>query len=138
MPDISIDSDLIFGIMDLVQAEHHTRFSYLSTKRDDYLKLLNWIRELRTKRMQEIEKPEESQWHCDLKHLLSACYRFFEVGDKYLASGDAEKAKSYYEDAYSIMEKVYEFNYEKPQTVKKNGYVIGNIKKIFGGKSNEI
>ena len=102
-PDIEIERDLLFALANLTEIEHHARFSYLSTKNKKYLELLNWARELRAKRMKEIEREEDSQWHCAFKHLLSLAYRFFEVGDKYLSKGKTDFAISYYEDAYNTL-----------------------------------
>ena len=103
MVDISIKSEILMIVLNTIEAEHHARFSYLSTKNEIWLDRLLEMRKLRAKYMALIEKEEDSQKHCYQKHLLSCVFRLFETGDKYLEE-DRKKAKECYEDADRLLE----------------------------------
>lgn len=104
MPDIDVKSDLLIGLMNLIEAEHHARFSWYSTKKEEWLIRLNHKRALRAEIMHEIEREEDSQLHCYNKHILSACFRFWEVGDKYLSDNNTARAIYFYEKGFELLE----------------------------------
>ena len=124
MPDVDLKSDLLLAVMNLIEAETHVRFSYLSTNKDTYLDILDRLRVTRTKYMKLIEMEEDSQLHCTNKHILSSAFRLFEVGDKYLSFKEIEKAKDCYQDGYELLEIFVNSNW------KEEG---GGKWKIFSG-----
>ena len=108
--DIDVKSDLLMGLMNLIEAEHHARFSWYSTRKNEWLDRLNHIREMRAKIMPQLETHEDSQLHCYNKHLLSATFRFWEVGDKYLADGRIEEAIKSYDLGFELLEEFISTN----------------------------
>lgn len=102
--DIDVKSDLLMGLMNLIEAEHHARFSWYSTRDKSWLTRLNNLRIMRSKIMPELEKEEDSQLHCYNKHLLSATFRFWEVGDKFLADGNMDDAIEQYNNGFALLE----------------------------------
>ena len=124
MTQDTVFSDTIMLIANLAEAEAHARFNYLSTGKEEYLLHLDIFRKKRSKYMSLIEKEEESQLHCQNKHTLSAMFRCFEVGDKFLSSKDIEKAKDCYQDGYELLEIFVNSNW------KEEG---GGKWKIFSG-----
>lgn len=113
MTDVEKKSDLLIGVMNLIEAEMHSHFSYFSANDDDWIDVKDFIRKLRSKYQSEVERDEDSQLHCWNKHILSASFRLMETGDKELTEGDKEKAKEYYEDSYRLLNAFYYMNWMK-------------------------
>jgi hypothetical protein len=110
--DVELKSEIMYSVMNLIEAEAHSRFSFLMTKNEKYLEELKFFRELRTAQMSEIVKEEDSQLWCLSKHILSSAMRSFEAGDKIFSLGDKEKSKKYYEWGYSLLEHFFNLNFE--------------------------
>lgn len=121
MPDISIQSDLLIGVMNLIEMEHHARLSWLSTNDQEWKEKLSFAFELRSKYMKLLEREEDSQLHCWNKHELSSAFRLFEVGDKYLRNGEDGKAEDCYRDAYNLIGQFIKDNWSEKKENEKGG-----------------
>jgi len=100
--DLSLDEDLSIALMNLVSIEEHLYFSGMKTDKKKYFSLLNSVRELRKKLLKEIVKDSEGEVWCLSKHLLAASMRLIEVGNKYLAKKEDEKAMQKFNDAFYL------------------------------------
>ena len=113
--DLSWIEDLSMGISDLISIEGHSQQSYLTSKNELFLRLINDIRKIRTRWMQvvrdelkydtknfledcsvligayymllEKNKENDQSW-CIEKHLLSGYMRCTEVSNKFLEIND--------------------------------------------------
>lgn len=128
MPDIDVKSDLLIALMNLIEAEHHARFSWYSTRNEEWLTRLNHKREMRSEIMKEIEKEEDSQLHCYNKHILSACFRFWEVGDKYLSENNNPRAILFYDKGFELLEEFIATNILNQEETKS---FLEKIKRRF-------
>lgn len=98
--DISAWEDLSIGIMNLISLEEHCFFSYVKTKEDRFLEMLEKTRELRKKLLALIVKnDDESEKWCMCKHYLATSMRLYEVANRLLHDGKEKEAKEMYEDA---------------------------------------
>lgn len=129
MGDVTVLSDLMWGVANLIEAETHARFSFLSTSDKKYLDALNKLRNIRAEYMHKLEKEENSQLHCLNKHTLSGAFRLFEVGDKYLAEGKEGEASECYKDGDKLLEIFFNLNIEMPVQEKR-----GFIESMFSKK----
>lgn len=100
--DLSSDEDLSIGIMNLISIEEHLFFTYNKTGKEEYLNLLNEVRELRKSLLKKIIKDYEGEVWCISKHLLSASMRLMEVGTKYLTKGDKKNAGDLFKKSYQL------------------------------------
>jgi len=112
MPDIDIKSDLLFGVMNLIEIEEHCHGSFITTNDERFLEIKNLASELRKKYTPKIEKEENSQLHCINKHLLSASFRLWEVGDKHWRDGDSKIAIECYKDSSKLLNKFVQENWK--------------------------
>lgn len=88
--DISKQEDLCMGVMNLVALEEHLAFTALKTGKEEYLHVLDAIRELRKNLLKKLVKNKDGQMWCASKHLLAATMRFLEVGEKCIGNDDKE------------------------------------------------
>lgn len=100
--DLSSDEDLSVGVMNLISLEEHFYFTYNKTKKDEYLDLLNQIREMRKSLLKKLIKEYEGEVWCISKHLLATSMRLMEVGTKALTKGDKESAKDLFQKSYQL------------------------------------
>ena len=100
--DLSMEEDLSIAIMNLISLEEHFYFTAQKTKKDEYLKLLSEVREVRKRMLAKMIPENEGETWCISKHLLSATMRLLEVGTKYQNQKDNEKAKEVFNDAYTL------------------------------------
>ena len=101
--DISAWEDLSIGLMNLVSLEEHCFFSYVKTKDDKFLKMLEKVRELRKKLLALIVKgDDESEKWCMSKHFLASSMRLFEVGNRLFHEGKEKEAKELYNDSAEL------------------------------------
>ncbi len=100
--DLSMEEDLSIAIMNLISLEEHFYFTAQKTKKDEYLKLLSEVREVRKRMLAKMIPENEGETWCISKHLLSATMRLMEVGTKYQNQKDNEKAKEVFSDAYTL------------------------------------
>ena len=128
MPDIDIKSDLLMGVMNLIEAELHSAGSFLTTDDEKWLDIKKKIFNLRRKYMKDVEKEDVSKLHCFNKHILSASSRLTECGDKELRNNNKEKAIEYYKDSRILLELFIDLNWvdEKPKKTFINRLMGGN------------
>lgn len=100
--DLSSDEDLSIGIMNLISIEEHFFFTYNKTGKEQYLDLLNEVREMRKTLLKQIIKEYEGEVWCISKHLLSASMRLMEVGTKALTKGDKKAAADFFQKSYHL------------------------------------
>jgi hypothetical protein len=60
--DLSTDADLSIGIMNLINLEEHLFFTAEETGKDEYLDLLQEVREMRIELLKKIIKESEGVW----------------------------------------------------------------------------
>jgi len=102
--DLSSDQDLSIALMNLISLEEHFFFSGGKTKKTGYYDLIQTVREMRSELMKRIVDQnghDGAEVWCISKHLLAACMRLKEVGDK--ANGAGKK-----QDAYDLFDKAYD------------------------------
>ncbi|MEM3126604.1 MAG: hypothetical protein QW331_00850 [Candidatus Woesearchaeota archaeon] len=137
--DLSRDEDLSIAIMNLISLEEHFYFTAMKTDNQQYLEMLNSIRQLRTNLMKKIvTNPQGEEW-CISKHLLASSMRLMEVGTKELAKNSRD-ANNYFQEAFNLYSLFFAINLkmigaEKLQTVSTESNSIKNkfsaiIKKI--------
>jgi len=100
--DLSADEDLAVGVMNLISMEEHLFYTYEKTGKEEYLNLLEEVRNTRKKMMEKlVGKPEGELW-CFIKHTLSASMRLMEVGNKFYSQGKKDEAKELYDLSYEL------------------------------------
>jgi hypothetical protein len=141
--DISAWEDLSIGLMNLVSLEEHSFFSYIKTKDESFLTVLNTCRDLRKKLLKLIIVDDDgSEKWCMSKHLLASSMRLYEVGNRLLGEGKESDAKAMYDDAaelYGLFWKLNTHDKESKKRVisqspvidKKEGGVFDSIKKFL-------
>jgi len=98
--DLSLEEDLSIAIMNLISLEEHFYLTSQKTGKDEYLKLHQEIRILRTQLLQKMISKHEGETWCISKHLLAATMRLIEVGDKYQTLGKSKEAKEMFSLGY--------------------------------------
>jgi|GEM_PF-6432645 len=128
--DLSLTDEIISLVKELQEIESHAISSWIGTRNDKYLKILNKTRELRTKWAELIfEEEENSQKWCLIKHIFSANKRASEVATKYLSIGNEEKCKEALLDSGEIIGMYYYLNEKnKKRLISKEA-----LNKLFGG-----
>ena len=109
--DVTNKKDLIYAVMELVEAESHASANYAASKSVVWLNLIKGIRERRAKYMDLLFSPEVKkeakeknlQTWCLCKHLLSASKRLAEVAAKEADAEHNEKAGEIYSDSAEFM-----------------------------------
>lgn len=102
--DISKSQDLFFGLMNLASAEEHLEFTGVKTGNQDYFKIADELRKIRSKWLNKLVKNHDGEVYCCSKHLLNAVMRFLEVGIKATREGNEEEASELSKDAKSIFQ----------------------------------
>ncbi|MCL2331610.1 MAG: hypothetical protein FWC61_03650, partial [Proteobacteria bacterium] len=103
--DLSSDQDLSIALMNLISLEEHFFFSGAKTKKTGYYDLIQVVRDMRGELMKRIVDQnghEGAEVWCISKHLLAACMRLKEVGDKANGAGNKEDAHHLFEKAYDL------------------------------------
>lgn len=116
--DLSVNEDLVLGIMNLVSIEEHLFHTHQKTKNPKYLTILNEVRIMRTDLLKQIITDYEGEVWCISKHLLAASMRLMEVGTKHLKLGENQKAEQYFDNSYSLYALFWNINQDQP--VKTN------------------
>lgn len=135
--DISEGEDLSIALMNLVSLEEHSFFSYVKTKEDRFLKVLEIVRELRKKLLAQIVKKDESETWCMSKHLLASSMRLFEVGNRLLHQGKENEAKQMYNDAAELYGLFWQLNSKtqkrqiKNEKTESEKSIFSSIKKLL-------
>ncbi|MCL2338714.1 MAG: hypothetical protein FWC51_02035 [Proteobacteria bacterium] len=103
--DLSSDQDLSIALMNLISLEEHFFFSGAKTEKPGYYDLIQVVREMRTELMKRIVDQaghDGAEVWCISKHLLAACMRLKEVGDKANGAGKREEAHDLFNKAYEL------------------------------------
>lgn len=101
--DISKKGDLSFAVASLISLEEHLTSTYMKTKKEEYLVILNEVRKTRIKLLKELIGNVEGEIYCSCKHALSTFYRLIEVGTKELSKEkNPEKAREYFNIAFDV------------------------------------
>lgn len=100
--DLSMEEDLSIAVMNLISLEEHFYFTSQKTKKEEYLDLLNQVREVRKELLGRMIDRHEGETWCITKHLLAATMRIIEVGTKLLKDGKRREAKKTFDEAYKI------------------------------------
>lgn len=126
--DLSKDEDLSIALMNLISIEEHLYFSAMKTNNQEYINMLNSVREIRKELLKKIVKnPKGEEW-CISKHLLAASMRLIEVGTKNLSAGDKSEANNYFNIAFQLYSLFFAINLGK---VKIEKIKLKNKKTIF-------
>ncbi len=137
--DLSAGEDLSIALMNLVSLEEHSFFSYVKTKDEKFLEILETCRELRKKLLAKLVNKDESETWCMSKHLLASSMRLYEVGNRYLHEKKIEEAKQSYNDAAELYALFWKLNFGKKQndndivTESSISYKNEEKKSIFSG-----
>lgn len=100
--DLSAAEDLSIAVMNLISLEEHFFFTGAKTGDRSYYDLSSEVRGMRTRLMEGLVEKHEGETWCATKHLLSGTMRLIEVGNRYHADGEKEKAKAFFTDAYRL------------------------------------
>src|SRR3989344_1855487 len=122
--DLSAGEDLSIALMNIVSLEEHSFFSYIKTKNEKFLNILEICRELRKRLLAKIVKKDDSEKWCMSKHLLASSMRMYEVGNRYLHEKKMDEAKQSYVDAIELYALFWELNLGNK--LDKNNVVSGN------------
>ena len=137
--DLSAAEDLSIGLMNLVSLEEHAFFSYMKTKQDRFLEMLNIVRSLRKKLLKKVVNKDDSEGWCMSKHLLASSMRVYEVGTKLLGDGKEKEAKEMFNDSAELYALFWKLNVGKgnfDNMVMKNNNkskntIFASIKKLL-------
>lgn len=100
--DLSADEDLSLAVMNLVSLEEHFFFTGAKLGQEKYYDLSQEAREIRKQLMRELLPAAPGETWCASKHLLAAAMRLIETGQKYRATGQAERSVSHFKQAYRL------------------------------------
>ena len=137
--DLSAGEDLSIALMNIVSLEEHSFFSFVKTRDEKFLEILETCRELRKRLLAKIVKKDDSEKWCMSKHLLASSMRLYEVGNRLLHENKNEEAKQSYTDAAELYALFWKLNLEVKENygdiVVKNSinYEAKEKKSIFSG-----
>ena len=134
--DLSAGEDLTVALMNIISLEEHSFFSYVKTKDEEFLEILEICRELRKRLLAKLVHKDESEIWCMSKHLLASSMRMYEVGNRYLHEKKMDEAKQSYEDAGELYGLFWKLNLsadENNKGVKNLSYDREEKKNIFSG-----
>lgn len=126
--DLSSGEDLSIAIMNLISIEEHLYFTYIKTKKEHYLAILNSVRKMRQELLEKIVKNPEGEIWCISKHLLAASIRLIETGNKSLKNGNKE-----YEELFRNAFELYSLFWAFNLGLAENKKILENL-----GKNAEI
>ena len=130
--DLSAGEDLSIALMNIVSLEEHSFFSYVKTKDEKFLEILETCRELRKRLLAKIVKKDDSEKWCMSKHLLASSMRLYEVGNRYLHEKKMDEAKQSYVDAAELYALFWKLNVENTKEFTVS-YESREKKSIFSG-----
>ncbi len=99
--DLSKKEDLSIAVIHLINTEDHLAFTAMKTGKEEYLKILDSVRELRKKLLKKLLINTEGELWCCSKHLLAATMRLLETGEKCIGNDDQE-ADELFKDAFDV------------------------------------
>ena len=135
--DLSAGEDLSIALMNIVSLEEHSFFSYVKTKDERFLEVLETCRELRKKLLAKLVKKDDSETWCMSKHLLSSSMRLYEVGNRLLHDNKTDEAKEMYSDSAEMYALFWKLNVGNPKEVsiayedKEKKSIFSGIKKLL-------
>jgi len=131
--DLSAGEDLSIALMNIVSLEEHSFFSYVKTKDEKFLDILETSRELRKKLLLKIVSKDDSEKWCMSKHLLASSMRLFEVGNRLLHEGKKDEAKEMYNHSAELYGLFWKLNIDS--NTRETQILYGNKEKksIFFG-----
>lgn len=100
--DLSTEEDLSLAVMNLVSLEEHLFLTAGKTGKEEYLDLLDEVRQSRQKLLSKLIDRHEGETWCVSKHLLSTVMRLTEVGAKLRSQGKKKEAKEIFGKAYDF------------------------------------
>ncbi|OGH71344.1 MAG: hypothetical protein A2921_00425 [Candidatus Magasanikbacteria bacterium RIFCSPLOWO2_01_FULL_43_20b] len=100
--DLSLEEDLSIAVMNLISLEEHFFFTAQKTGKNEYLDLLNQVRQMRKGLLGKMIGKHEGETWCICKHLLAATMRLMEAGTKLLGDGKNSEAQDMFKKAYEI------------------------------------
>lgn len=100
--DLSIGEDLSIALMNLISLEEHFLFSFMKTSQEQYLEMLESVREMRKKFLKKLVKENDAENWCISKHLLATSMRLCEVGTKELHEGRKKEAEDLLIEAFNL------------------------------------
>ena len=130
--DLSAGEDLSIALMNIVSLEEHSFFSFVKTKDEKFLEILETCRELRKRLLAKIVNKDESETWCMSKHLLASSMRLYEIGNRLLHEKKMEEAKQSYTDAAELYALFWKLNINNPKEVSIS-YENKEKKSIFSG-----
>lgn len=135
--DLSAGEDLSIALMNIVSLEEHSFFSYVKTKENKFLEILETCRELRKRLLAKLVKKDDGETWCMSKHLLASSMRLYEVGNRYLHEKKMDEAKQSYNDAAELYALFWELNFAAKSgdvlVEKSINYEKKEKKSIFSG-----
>ena len=135
--DLSAGEDLSIALMNIVSLEEHSFFSYVKTKEEKFLEILETCRELRKKLLAKIVKKDDSEKWCMSKHLLASSMRLYEVGNRLLHEKKMKEAEETYNDSAEMYALFWKLNVDNLKEVsisyenKEKKSIFSGIKKIL-------
>lgn len=126
--DLSKKEDLSIAVIHLINTEDHLAFTAMKTGKEEYLKILDCVRDLRKKLLKKLVMNTEGEIWCANKHLLAATMRLLETGEKCIGNDDQE-AEELFKDAFDV--------YSLFWFLQKIGGDGGNVKKA-GKKDGKV
>ncbi|MBI5803968.1 hypothetical protein HY450_01860 [Candidatus Pacearchaeota archaeon] len=109
--DLSAWEDLSIGLMNLVSLEEHAYFSYIKTRDEKFLAILESVREMRKELLKLIVTDDDgSEKWCMSKHFLASSMRLFEVGNRMLHEDKRDEADKFYRDSAELYAMFWKLN----------------------------
>ena len=99
--DIGLVDEILELCKNLVSVESHAFSSYVSSKKDKFLKISTKARKLRTKYLSTITQNESQSW-CISKHICECLMRLQECYTRFISTGQIEEAKICSEDYFDM------------------------------------
>ena len=119
--------------MNLISLEEHFFFTAMKTEKDEYLDLMEDVRETRKVMLKKLMPENEGETWCVSKHLLAASMRLLEVGTKYRSEGKTAEAKELFERSYKLYSIFWALKLKLIDVQEKP-----NKEKTFFGKVEDI
>ena len=102
--DVSEARDWSYAMSNLIEAEVHLHKTYVETKNDVYLELIEALRQLRKDVFEDFMHNKAPGLWCWSKHMLSLMMQLSEVASKELDEGRTENAKKYFTLSQRVLE----------------------------------
>ena len=99
--DLTKLEDLSMAVMNLISIEEHLAFTAMKTKKEEYLHVLDSVRNLRKILLKKLIKNTEGEMWCISKHLLATTMRLMETSTKYI-NNDNKQALEFAKNAHDL------------------------------------